>query len=436
MCLTSSGHVYVWKYTQETPSQEKKNNSFVSSSLSSSTTSTSTSGSSNGTSHSQANTSEANPLNITALINRESCQFILRTGDWLDCDITDTGVPIINMSKNKSYYFSSKTKCWHLLPCIGTLTGDSSHLLVNSNTVFGSTKYTKLSQDSANGPLSQIQSRNKSSSILKTIETINKGANSNLFSKQDFTLTHLESQVNAAIGLNSAKEYKFWLMTLARYLVENNYEDKLTEMCNFLLGPLYSSNWNHTFLTYNKRDLLREIIVIIADNLNLQRLYSYYKQQLNLISNLSTKTSVLDRLVSSNRTVLSSKSLGNSSASLATSMRVKDVEKPKPDTEKSVRLDECENQVEMQEEASAPEIKASEMCPQESQDIFKMPDIPVQQETLVVLAKSEIEEKIDEEKTMLHEEPIKTEMSEPIVIQPMISEIVMENNDDSMNAKT
>ena len=46
-------------------------------------------------------------------------------------------------------------------------------------------------------------------------------ADNPLFNRQDFTLTHLESQVNASIGLNSSKEYKFWLMTYARYLVEN-----------------------------------------------------------------------------------------------------------------------------------------------------------------------------------------------------------------------
>ena len=60
-------------------------------------------------------------------------------------------------------------------------------------------------------------------SVLKVIEMINKtsiGDNS-LLNRQDFTLTHLESQINAAIGLNSAKEYKFWLMTYARYLTEN-----------------------------------------------------------------------------------------------------------------------------------------------------------------------------------------------------------------------
>ena len=54
------------------------------------------------------------------------------------------------------------------------------------------------------------------SSVIKSIDKINE---QNL--KQDFTLKNLEAQINASIGLNSAKEYKFWLITYARYLSDN-----------------------------------------------------------------------------------------------------------------------------------------------------------------------------------------------------------------------
>ncbi len=57
-------------------------------------------------------------------------------------------------------------------------------------------------------------------------------ADNPLFNRQDFTLTHLESQVNASMGLNSSKEYKFWLMTYSRYLVENG---KLESLINSLI---------------------------------------------------------------------------------------------------------------------------------------------------------------------------------------------------------
>ena len=57
----------------------------------------------------------------------------------------------------------------------------------------------------------------KLKSILKSIDKINDQKNL----KQDFTLKNLESQMNASIGLNSSKEYKFWLLTYARYLSDN-----------------------------------------------------------------------------------------------------------------------------------------------------------------------------------------------------------------------
>lgn len=60
-------------------------------------------------------------------------------------------------------------------------------------------------------------------SLLKAIEMMNKSTinATESFNRHDFTINHLESQMNAAIGLDSPKEYKFWLLTYARYLVEN-----------------------------------------------------------------------------------------------------------------------------------------------------------------------------------------------------------------------
>ncbi len=53
---------------------------------------------------------------------------------------------------------------------------------------------------------------------------------------------------------------------------------------------------------YKKRDLLKEILPIMTQNLKFQRMHSLLKQQLNLISNFNQKSSVLDRLVSASAT--------------------------------------------------------------------------------------------------------------------------------------
>ena len=68
--------------------------------------------------------------------------------------------------------------------------------------------------------------------------------------------------------------------------------------CFFLKSNLWE-NSQILFIkkTFKKRDLLNEILAIIAQNLKLQRLYSYYKQQLGIVANLgTTKNSILNRL--------------------------------------------------------------------------------------------------------------------------------------------
>lgn len=202
MCLTVTGFLYVWKF--ETNNKQKESNGY------------------------RSNESDLN--NLTTVINRQSCQSILKDGVFANALLTDHGIPVIYMSKNRSYFFALQTQCWHLVPQIGNLTGEDSQLLFNSSSLFSD--HSKSMKPNGNddalsnpimGPLSIIQSKDKSSSLIKTIELINKSTlNDNpLFNQHDFTLTHLESQVNASIGLNSAKEYKFWLMTYARYLSEN-----------------------------------------------------------------------------------------------------------------------------------------------------------------------------------------------------------------------
>lgn len=44
--------------------------------------------------------------------------------------------------------------------------------------------------------------------------------NSDTNIRQIGTLSHLDCQIAASLSLNSSKEYKFWLLSLARYLVQ------------------------------------------------------------------------------------------------------------------------------------------------------------------------------------------------------------------------
>ncbi len=94
--------------------------------------------------------------------------FILKDGVFSNALLTDHGIPVIYMSKNRSFFYSPQTECWHLVPSIGNLIGEDSQLLFNASSLFSDhTKSMKSNgmDDSMNaviGPLSIIQSKDKS----------------------------------------------------------------------------------------------------------------------------------------------------------------------------------------------------------------------------------------------------------------------------------
>jgi hypothetical protein len=97
---------------------------------------------------------------LSTLINRQTCRSVLKDGHFLNAIITDNGTPVVFISRNRSFFFSIKTQCWHLVPALGSLSGDDSQLVLNSNSVFAKTRNSNNLAGQM-GPLSIIQSRDK-----------------------------------------------------------------------------------------------------------------------------------------------------------------------------------------------------------------------------------------------------------------------------------
>ena len=147
----------------------------------------------------------------------------------------------------------------------------------------------------------------------------------NFFSSNTPTAQHglisfIEQQIEASKLTASAKDYRYWLLTLAQNLVSlhssgfniENIEIRLRELCNFLLGqqfprirseasyisntstPLPASRRSiggpatglnlNKVLGISKHELLREVLSVMASNLSLQRLYIEFKEQLDSFS--------------------------------------------------------------------------------------------------------------------------------------------------------
>ncbi|XP_071093966.1 protein HIRA-like isoform X1 [Haliotis cracherodii] len=209
-----------------------------------------------------------------AVIKNECLASIMTGSDKVEkTALTTDGIPVISLSNKKSYTFAVDLGTWVLV----NDREDTLHLCSNHHGCLPSGSVNMIA-----GPLTSLQANpdrpgHKAAGML--------GSSSEL--KQTATLSHLESQVAVCLNLKSTSEYKFWLLTYVRYLVQEGFETQLREVCNDLLGPLYkskkSSSWQEQVLGLNKRDVLREILPIIGSNLRWQRLYTEYHEQLESV---------------------------------------------------------------------------------------------------------------------------------------------------------
>ncbi|ELT95316.1 hypothetical protein CAPTEDRAFT_117691 [Capitella teleta] len=213
--------------------------------------------------------------NITskcAVIKNESLISLVSTSDiCLDsCVLTEQGLPVISLSTGSSYTYSTDMGTWVLISKQqDTLQLCSDH----------SSNVPSMTTSRVHGPLSALQANqhragSMASRLYRTNSTLQKAA----------TLSHLENQMSAALALMSASEFRFWLFSYVRYLVQEGMEAKLRELCNDLLGPQHRSRtepkWEPCILTFKKLELLEELLPIFVENLTLQRLYSEYNEQL------------------------------------------------------------------------------------------------------------------------------------------------------------
>ncbi|XP_012510425.1 PREDICTED: protein HIRA isoform X3 [Propithecus coquereli] len=208
------------------------------------------------------------------VVKEESLHSILTGSDMTVSQIllTQHGIPVMNLSDGKAYCFNPSLSTWNLV-------SDKQDSLA----LCADFRSSLPSQDAmlCSGPLAIIQGR-----------TSNSGRQAaRLFSvphvvQQETTLAYLENQVAAALTLQSSHEYRHWLLLYARYLVNEGFEYRLREICKDLLGPVHystGSQWESTVVGLRKRELLKELLPVIGQNIRFQRLFTECQEQLDIL---------------------------------------------------------------------------------------------------------------------------------------------------------
>ncbi|KAM5194764.1 protein HIRA isoform 1-T1 [Mantella aurantiaca] len=210
--------------------------------------------------------------NQVVIVKDESLQPILSGSDMTVSQtlLTQRGIPVLSLSNGKAYCFNPALSTWNLV-------SDRQDSLAQC----ADYRNCLSSQDAilCSGPLAIIQGR---------VSNAGRQA-ARLFTmphqvQQETTMAYLENQIAAALMLQSSQEYRYWLLIYARFLVNEGFEQKLREVCQDLLGPVHRSSgsqWESRILGYRKRELLKELLPLIGQNLRFQRLFTEYQEQLD-----------------------------------------------------------------------------------------------------------------------------------------------------------
>ncbi|XP_062896977.1 protein HIRA isoform X3 [Mobula hypostoma] len=210
----------------------------------------------------------------TVLVKDESLITILSGNDITITQslLTHHGVPVVTLSNGKSYCFNTSLCTWNLI-------SDKQDSLVQC----ADYRSCLTSQEAmlCSGPLATVQgcginAGRQAARLSSMPHVLQRGT----------TLAYLENQVAAAMTLKSSQEYRHWLLIYTRYLVNEGFEPRLRELCKDLLGPVHnssSSQWESTVLGLRKRELLKEMLPVIGQNLRFQRLFTEYQDQLDLL---------------------------------------------------------------------------------------------------------------------------------------------------------
>jgi len=195
--------------------------------------------------------------------------------------ITKQAAPIISFQNNTSYAFSNLLQAWTpIFQADDVIEKFSSESSFSDNLEnFNSTDDTNIKD------LLQLLTEKNKTEGSKTSESF--GGNE---LEQNFsTVASMEQKLSSFKLLQSPKHYRAWLITYVRYMVVNEMEERLREICDDLIGPSFKcltkstnvTTWNTRVLGLSKRKLLKEdLLPIIATQLKFQRIYTDYRERL------------------------------------------------------------------------------------------------------------------------------------------------------------
>lgn len=213
------------------------------------------------------------------------------------CLMTRDGLPVLKIGSS-SFVFNADMQCWMELASTSEISEIQASDLAPPKPK-SSTSLTSLED------LQRTLANDDDSSVL--LQRVHHGAGGSASSSsslsgsahQQQTLAYLESQVSRCLCLKSPLEYRHWSRAYVQYLVHNDLEGRLREFCGQFCSPSglggaggvaggkavavgAGGGAGGEVMGFEKLELLREWLGVIAKNHKLQRLYTELKEAVDM----------------------------------------------------------------------------------------------------------------------------------------------------------
>lgn len=208
------------------------------------------------------------------------------------CSVTSKGIPLITMSSGSGYLFNKDLGVWHIVTESWWAFG--SHY-------WGSLAYNRTLSDSAKQEESIIAllEQKTNEEILRKSRTgrgkfMNK-ISKNMIMKEGFenlensiSINHLENRMLASELLGEKDDFHAFFLTYVRRISELGLQAQLLGICSELYGPedMKLNGWKPEICEWDKRALLKELVLTCAKYRNVQRILVHYAEKIGVVSEM------------------------------------------------------------------------------------------------------------------------------------------------------
>lgn len=234
---------------------------------------------------------------------------VISKGDNLTmCSITASGVPIVTLSNGNGYMYDRDMETWCLVSSswwvFGSHYWDSMTSTETGNETTKADIMTNSNKPNDNsGIISLIESRTNEEILRKRKTDFIRKASKMILAKHGYenleisiSLAHLENKIIVAEKLGDKKEFKRLLVTYCKRICELAYKNRLINVFLDLLGPIdedeeepeepvkSDDKWKPSVCGYDKRKLLKELILACASYREVQRVLIMYGKEIGLVT--------------------------------------------------------------------------------------------------------------------------------------------------------